>query len=122
MAKSSKALLIGFENLLINRREFRLQPGEQRGAEIETDAGVIVGNLQDLPFAIGDPGIGVWPIAFEGNPLVPIVKRIGALLGLNDFKPRILPRGLVEMAVNGNISVFDFGQGQSVIYSYWKSL
>jgi len=51
--------------------------------------------------------VGVWPIAFEGNPFVPIVKGIGALLSLDDLKPGVLPGRLVKMAVNSHKGVFD---------------
>jgi hypothetical protein len=36
------------------------------------------------------------------------MKGMGAFLRFNEFKPRVLPGRLIEMTVNGDISVFDF--------------
>ena len=66
-------------------------------------------NIKDLPSPIDDPGTGIWPVAFKSNPLIPVVKGMGALLGLNDFEPGVLPGRLIEMTVNAYESVFHFG-------------
>jgi hypothetical protein len=36
------------------------------------------------------------------------MKRMSALLGLNRFKPRVLPWRLIKMTMNRYIAVFDF--------------
>jgi hypothetical protein len=50
--------------------------------------------------------VSIGPIALQGDPFVPVMKGIGALLGLNDIEPGVLPGRLVEMAVNGDIGIF----------------
>jgi hypothetical protein len=107
--KFSYTLAIGLDNLLIERRKFHLQPTDEGRAEIETEGGVIIEEIENLSFFINDPGIGVGSITFEGNPLIPVVEGMGTCLGLNRFKPRILPRRLIKMAVNRDINVFHFG-------------
>ena len=50
--------------------------------------------------------MSIGPVALQGDPFVPVMKGICALLGFNDVEPGVLPRGLVEMAVNGYVGVF----------------
>jgi hypothetical protein len=106
MAKPSQTFPVCLKDLLINGREFLLKPGEEGGAKIEADGGVVIKDIQDLPFAVNDPGISIRPIAFESDPFVPVVKGMSALLGLDDFKPGVLPRRLIEMTMNGNKGIF----------------
>jgi hypothetical protein len=94
-------LLIRFDDFSINHRGFLLQPGKKCGPEIETQGCVIVVKVEDLSLIIDDPGVSIWPVTFEGNPFVPVMEGVGALLRLDDLDPRILTRRLVEMAVNG---------------------
>jgi hypothetical protein len=119
MAKSSQAFSVCLKDLLIDRRKMLFQPGEERGTKIEADGGVIIDDLQDLPFFIKDPGISIWPIALQSDPFIPVMKGMGAFLRFNEFKPRVLPGRLIEMTVNGDISVFDFWQDQFLIYFFW---
>src|SRR4030043_1317237 len=82
------------------------QPGEKRWTEIKADGGVIIEDLQDLSFFIKDPGVSIGPIALQSDPLIPVMKGMSALLGLNDFKPRVLPWRLIEMTMNGYKCIF----------------
>jgi hypothetical protein len=106
MAKPSQTFPVCFKDLLINRGKVLFQPREERGTKIEADGGIIVDDIQDLPFPIEDPGISIRPITFKADTFVPVVKRMSALLGLDDFKPGVLPRRLIEMTVNRNKGIF----------------
>jgi hypothetical protein len=107
VTKSSQTFPVCLKDLLIDRRRILLQPGEKGGAKIEADGRIIIEDIQDLLLSVNDPGISIRPIAFKADPFVPVVKRMSALLGLDDFKPRVLPRRLIEMTMNGDISIFD---------------
>jgi len=50
--------------------------------------------------------MSIGPVALQSDPFVPVMKGMGALLGLNDFEPGVLPERLIEMTVNGYKSVF----------------
>jgi hypothetical protein len=63
-------------------------------------------NIENPPSSIDNPSIGIGTIAFEGDSFIPIVKGMGALFGLNGFEPGILPRGLVEVAMNRYKCIF----------------
>jgi hypothetical protein len=106
VAEPFQAELVCFKDLPIDRRKFYLQPGEERGTKIETHGGVVIDEIKDLAFPVKGPGIGIGPVALEGNPLIPVVKGMGAFLRLNDFKPGVLPGRLIEMTVDGDIGVF----------------
>jgi hypothetical protein len=108
MAQTPEALPVRFNDLLIDEWLLSLYPGEERGAEIETEIGIIVEDIEDLALAINDPRIPIGPVTFEGDPLIPVMKRMGALLPLNDFQPGVLSRRLIKMSMNGYISVFHF--------------
>jgi hypothetical protein len=45
MAKSPQTFPVSLKDLLIDRRKTILQPGEERGTEIETDGRVIIDDL-----------------------------------------------------------------------------
>ena len=50
---------VGFEDRVINIRRFRFKPREQGRAEVETDLGVIVDELDDLVVAVENPRHGI---------------------------------------------------------------
>ena len=50
--------------------------------------------------------MSIGPIAFQGDPLIPVMEGMGALLSFNDLDPGVLPGRLVEMTVNGYKGVF----------------
>jgi hypothetical protein len=45
--------------------------------------------------------MSIGPIALQGDSLIPVMEGMGALFGLKDFEPRVLPGRLIEMTVNG---------------------
>jgi hypothetical protein len=52
--------------------------------------------------------MSIGSIALQGDPLIPVVKRMGTLFGLNDFKPGVLPGRLIEVAMNRYKSILQF--------------
>ena len=63
-------------------------------------------NIENPPTSIDDPSIGIGTITFEGDSLIPIMKRMGTLFGFDGFEPGILPGRLVEVAVNRYKCIF----------------
>jgi hypothetical protein len=63
-------------------------------------------NIEDPSTSIDDPSIGIGTITFEGDSLIPIMKRVGALFGFNGFEPGVLPGRLVEVTVNRYKCIF----------------
>ena len=96
---------VSVEDLLIGRRIGLFEPGQQRGAEVEADLGVGVVNLQQAPLTIDDARRGIGGIAFGRDALISVVEWRGRVLGFELFKPRILPRWLVKMPVNTQITL-----------------
>ena len=76
------------------------EPAHQGRSKIEIDVGVIIYDALDLAAPIYDSRERVGPVAFGIDPLIPIVKRPRAILAIDRAGPRILPRRLIEMAVN----------------------
>ena len=79
-------------------------PVQERRAEVEADPGIVVQEIDDPPLAVEQPGPGVGGVAFVGDPLVPVVERGGRVLDLDDAEPGVLARGLVEVAVDADVS------------------
>ncbi|MGZ3591548.1 MAG: hypothetical protein ACXU99_12910, partial [Thermodesulfobacteriota bacterium] len=48
-------------------------------------------------------GCGIGGVTLRCNPLVPVMIRIGRILELNFFYPRILSGGLIEVAMNADV-------------------
>jgi len=44
--------------------------------------------------------MSIGPVTLQGDSFIPVMKGMGASLGLNDFEPGVLPGGLVEVTVN----------------------
>ncbi len=84
---------------------FCFHPGQQGRSEIEADPRVVVDDLLDAAVRIQNPGGGVGRVALGGDPLVPVVIRIGRILQLDRFQPGVFPRRLVEMTMNADVSV-----------------
>jgi hypothetical protein len=81
-----------------------LHPGEKGGAEIETDPGVIVDQVDHPLFRIEDAGRGIACITFRMDLLIPVVIRVGGVLKFHPFQPGVLPRGLIKVAMNTDVS------------------
>jgi hypothetical protein len=99
---------------LIDRGRVGLKPAEQRRTEIKADGGIIADDIEDFPLFVYDTGIGIGTVAFEGDPFVPIMKGVSALLGLNGLKPGVFPRRLIEMTMDCDKNVFDLFNGLSL--------
>jgi hypothetical protein len=52
--------------------------------------------------------VGIGSIAFKADTFVPVVKRGRALFPLDDIEPGVLPRRLVEVAVDDDKDVLDW--------------
>jgi len=70
------------------------EPTQKRRPEVEADVRVVIDR------AIGQFDERVGFVAFQVNPLVPVVKRRGARLPFDDPGPGILTRRLIEVTVN----------------------
>ena len=81
-------------------------PGEERGAKVEADLGIVVDDLCDPAAVIYNPRCAIRGIALGGNALIPIVKRVGRRLRLNALQPRILPGRLVKMGMDADEAFF----------------
>ena len=103
-----KALLaqpVGIQNRLVSVRRLLLHPGQQRGPEVETDAGVVVDDLRDAVVCVQDPGRAVGRVALRRDTLVPIVIWRGGILEFDRLQPRVFAGRLIEVAVNAKVSV-----------------
>jgi hypothetical protein len=120
MAEAPEAFPVGFYDLLIDERKLFLQPGEEGGAEVETDRSIVVGDIENLPLLIDDSGIPIGAVALEGDPFIPVVERVSALLPLDGSEPGVFPGRLIEVTVDGSIAAFDFSRRQSS--SLWFGL
>src|SRR5260370_1265429 len=96
------ARLVGRDDLGVGDRGPTLEPREQGGADVEADAGVVVGDLDDAPFAVEDARGPVRRIALRGDPRVPVMVRSGGVLDLDLLEPGVFARGLVEMPVDAD--------------------
>ena len=99
------ALPVRRQDGLVGLRGIFLQPRQEGGAEIEADPGVIVDHPGNAPVSVQDPGGAVGSVALLGDSFIPIMERVGGILELDGLQPGILPRRLVEMPMNGNITL-----------------
>jgi len=107
-AMSPETLLtqpVRLNELFVNVRLVTLHPGQEGRTEIEVYLGIIIDNIDDAHFRVQDARSGVGAVALGGDPFVPIVKRLGRILHLDFFQPGILPRRLVKMAMNANVTI-----------------
>ena len=81
------------------------EPAEERGAEVEAHAGVVVDDADDLALLVDDAGGAVGGVALGGDALVPVVVGSGGVLELDGFKPGVLARRLVEVAVDAEVTL-----------------
>jgi len=102
-AEMLRAFLVGLQNGVVCTWIIQLHPRQQRGTVVETDLRIVVDDVLDDALSIEDAGRRVGRVAFSRNALVPIVIGMGRILDFNYFKPRILPRRLVEMPVYANM-------------------
>ena len=91
--------------LIVIERIMFLQPGEERGAEVEVQPQIVVGQLQHAAGGVVDAGAGIGEVAFPGYARVPVVERPGGRLGVYFAGPGVFPGGLVEMRVQREKSI-----------------
>ena len=72
-------------------------PGEQRRSEIEADPRVVVDDFGDAAFAVEHARRRIRRVTLRGDPLIPVVIRIGGVLQLDRLQPRIFTWRLVEV-------------------------
>ena len=117
---------VGVEDHAIGAGRFVGEPLQQRGAEIEAHARVVVDDADDLVLAVGDARGAVGGVALGGDALVPVVVGRGGVLHFDGFEPGILAGRLVEVAVDADVMLrFDRGVGLAgsrhiSFIIYWK--
>ncbi len=96
------ALSVAIKDRTVDLRMLLLKPGEKRRCGRETDLRIDVDDIVDQAVRIEDTRSGVRGVALRGHPLVPVVKRGSGTLDLDAAEPGVLPRWLVEVAVNAD--------------------
>ena len=96
------AARVGIEDLPVHLGRMPLQPGEQRGAEVEGEMDVVVDDVDDAPLGVLQPRGAVGAVALGGDALVPVVERRRGVLHLDFLDPGILARRLVEVSVQAH--------------------
>ena len=107
--KQFQALAVGFEDALIGAGRVLLEPGEQRGSEVEADAGVVVDDFRDASLPVEDAGGAVGYIALVGDAFVPVVVRRSRVLQFDGFQPGIFAGRLIKVRVDTQITVHSSG-------------
>ena len=109
------ARVVGLDDPPVGLRRGALEPGEERGADVERDAAVVVADFQDPLLGVEQPRGPVRRVALRGHARVPIVVGPGGVLDLDLLEPRVLPGGLVEMPVDADEAV-RWGHGGSIVF------
>ena len=91
-----------------------LEPAQQRGAEVEADARVVVHDARDLVLDVDDARRAVGGITLRADALIPVVVGRGCVLGLDRLQPWILARRLVKVTMNADKTL---GCGHEVSHS-----
>ena len=86
------------------------EPAQQRRPHVEGEVFVVVHHRHDVVRVVGDAAEGIGPVALVVDPRVPVVEWSRALLARNAPGPGVLPRRLIEMAVE-NESTFSLIAG-----------
>ena len=104
-AEALAGLPVGSLDGLVEAGNFCLDPGDQRGTEIEADLRVVIHDVHDFLLPIENARGRIGCVAFGGHSFVPIMVRIGGVLNLNSLKPGILSGRLIEVRVYANIAI-----------------
>src|SRR5436305_14260161 len=99
-AVSTGARAVGLDDARVGFGRVAFEPVEERGAEVEAEARVVVDDALDATVGIRDAREGVGAVALCVYALVPVVEGVGAVLALDEACPGVLARRLVEVAVN----------------------
>src|ERR1044072_1740257 len=97
---AQRARAVGLEDARVGLGLVALDPVEERGAEVEAEARVVVDDALDAAVRVADAGEGVGAVALGVDALAPVVEGRGTHLALDQLRPGVLARRLVEVAVN----------------------
>jgi len=101
--EAGHAVAVGLLQPLIGSGVVGFQPTQERRPHVPADAGVVVGNSADAVGRVEYTGFRIRGVALLVDALVPVMIRCGAFLYLDGFQPGVLPRWLVEMAVDADV-------------------
>jgi hypothetical protein len=103
-AVAPAAALFAVQNHAVSAGRVLHQPAQQRGAEVEADARVVVHDARDLVLVIDDARRAVGGVALRADALVPVMVGRGSVLRLDRLQPGILARRLIKVTVNADKS------------------
>src|SRR6059058_2969146 len=93
---------VGGNNGVVDLGRFVFHPGEEGGAKIKADFGIVARDALDATVAIQNPGSGVGSVALESDAFIPIMVRGGRILKFHAFEPGIFSGGLIKVPVNAD--------------------
>ena len=105
MTPGRDARAVGLDDLRVHVRPVALEPGEERRPDVERDLLEVVDDVEHAVLLVDAAGRRVRRVALRGHPLVPVVLRRRRVLDLDRLEPGILPRRLVEVAVDDDRAV-----------------
>ena len=104
-AEAGARRLVGLEDGPVGPGVRALQPGEERRPGVERDRGVVVDDRDDAVPGVEDARGRVGRVALGRDALVPVVVGRRRILDLDLLEPGVLPRRLVEVAVDADEAV-----------------
>jgi hypothetical protein len=104
-AVTAAAAPFAFENHALGARRVLFEPTEQRGAEIEAHARVVVDDARDLIFTVDDARRAVGSVTLGVDALVPIMVGSRGVLNLHRLQPGVFAWRLVKVTVNANVTL-----------------
>src|SRR6266511_2268074 len=96
------AFAVSLQDSLVGLGSLPLEPGQQCRAKVETDARIVVDDLRDPALPIQNPRSAVRPVALRGNAFIPVVVRLGGVLGLDRLQPWVFAWRLIKMTMNAD--------------------
>ena len=103
--KAFPAFPVGFKDRFIHTGGMHLQPGQERGTEVEADLAVIVHDFNDLTLLVQYAGGRIGRVAFRGDALVPVMIRESGILKFDGFQPCIFTRRLIKVTMDADKAV-----------------
>ncbi len=104
MAEAKRAFAEGGDNPLVVLGVFFHVPAHESRAEIEIQGLIVVDDPERLVSAAGNAGVAVGNVALARDALVPVMIRRRRGIQRKLPRPGVLPRRLVEMAVNRHVA------------------